>query len=274
VDPSNASGERRTDGEPAATGPGSAPAGASGSPEAPSTASPASASRAGDPVTEVLVAWAVACAVVAGIGALGERLHSAQAESAARIASTLVWIAVPVAIGLARRRSLEADGLAWRSPRRSLGLVALYGAVFLPLYTLVFFTVHGRGGWTFPSLSVPIVGLPANLIYAGLPEEIFFRGYAQPRLAGLWPGERPRRVLGIPLTRAIVAAAALFALTHAAFLPSSAWRTLAPLERLTTFLPGLLFGALREETGDVVAPALFHALCNAWLATLQHGYAT
>jgi hypothetical protein len=78
------------------------------------------------------------------------------------------------------------------------------------------------------------------------------------------------RVLFVPLSRPIVVAAALFAVTHVVFLANPL--SLAALERLTTFFPGLLFGALREESGDIVTPALFHALCNAWLYSIQHGY--
>lgn len=218
--------------------------------------------RPDDPWTEVLAAWAVAVAL---IWAAWRFLPG----DAPRLASAAIWLAIPVALHLARRRSFEAEGLAYNRPLRSLGRVLAYAAVFLPLYTIGFFAVFGRAGWEIPGPDVLLTAFVASLFYAALPEEVFFRGLVQPRLATLYP-EPPRRVAGIPLSKPIVIAAALFALTHAAFLPNPF--SLAGLERLTTFFPGLLFGALREDTGDVVAPALFHSLCNAWLSTLQLGY--
>lgn len=239
-------------------------------PRAPAEPAPAPPAPGGDPVTEVLAAWAIAIAAVwAGWRFLPETPAAALAP--------LLWIGVAIAAHLAKRRPLEPAGLAWKQPLRSLRLTATYAAVFLPLYGAGFYVFHrfepvAGETWRVPSLAIPLVGFVGNLVYAALPEEIFFRGFVQPRLAELWPGEKPRRVLGIPLTRAVVAAAALFALTHVAFLANPV--SLQGLERLTTFFPGLLFGALREETGDVVAPALFHAACNAWLSSLQSGYLT
>jgi membrane protease YdiL (CAAX protease family) len=232
-----------------------------------------STGRPEDPLGEVLLAWA---------GALGLIWLIAQALSreATEMVQALVWAAIPIGLALARRRPLLEEGIAWRSPRRTWGFVAIYALVFLPLYAAGFFAwVRAHPAppdavWRMPAPDVPLWAFVASLAYAALPEEVFFRGFVQPRLARLWPEDRARRVAGIPLTRAVVAAAALFAVTHVAFLPPAALLSTAALERLTTFFPGLLFGALREETGDVVAPALFHALCNAWLYTLQHGYLT
>ena len=39
--------------------------------------------------------------------------------------------------------------------------------------------------------------------------------------------------------------------------------------RLATFFPGLLFGWLRARTGNVVAPAVAHALSNLLLVVLD-----
>jgi membrane protease YdiL (CAAX protease family) len=102
---------------------------------------------------------------------------------------------------------------------------------------------------------------------------VFFRGFVQPRLATRLAGGTLRAIPFVPITRATVAAAALFATTHVVLefdLPNVL--SLGAAARLATFFPGILFGALREETGDVVAPAIFHALCNATLFALQARY--
>jgi uncharacterized protein len=97
-----------------------------------------------------------------------------------------------------------------------------------------------------------------QLLVVALPEELFYRGWMQSRLRRL-PG-RSRRVLGADLGPGFLATQALFALGHlATFQP---WR-------LGTFLPGLLFGWLRERAGGLAAPVVLHALSNLFLKVLE-----
>lgn len=97
-----------------------------------------------------------------------------------------------------------------------------------------------------------------HLLVVALPEEVFYRGFVQARLAPLF--RRRLRILGVDLGGHVVVASALFALSHLVVIP-------APF-RLAVFLPGLLFGWLRERTGSLVAPVLLHALSNVLLAVL------
>jgi membrane protease YdiL (CAAX protease family) len=82
-------------------------------------------------------------------------------------------------------------------------------------------------------------------LISGIAEEAFFRGALQPRVGWLW-------------------ASLLFGLAH--FHPRRELRVWS----LSAALAGLGFGALFDATGDLVAPALAHALVNAvnlrWLA--------
>jgi len=95
---------------------------------------------------------------------------------------------------------------------------------------------------------------PAQLVFVALKEEYFFRGVLQPALER---EEGPRRrVLGAPMGRGAVAAAALFALAH-----------LDPLSgldpsRLLTFFPALWFAWLRARTGSILPALLAHAAAN------------
>ena len=83
---------------------------------------------------------------------------------------------------------------------------------------------------------------------SGLAEEAFFRGALQPRVGWL-------------------AASLLFGLAH--FHPRRELRAWS----LSAALAGLGFGALFAASGDLVAPALAHALLNGlnlrWLARLE-----
>ena len=97
-----------------------------------------------------------------------------------------------------------------------------------------------------------------HLLVVALPEEVFYRGYVQSRLAPLF--RRRLRVLGVDMGGHVVLASALFALSHLVAIP-------APF-RLAVFFPGLLFGWLRERTGSLVAPVLLHACSNVLLAVL------
>src|SRR5687768_4593989 len=194
-----------------------------------------------DPWSEVLTAWAIALALV---WAAWRFLP----EAAAPFAATALWVGIPVAAHLLRGRSLEEAGFAFKNPARTVKLVAIYSAVFLPLFAVGFFAWSGRAGWTLPGAEIALVSFLGNLFFAAIPEEAFWRGFVQPRLAAAGSARPARRVLGIPLTRPIVWTAVLFAVTHVAFLDSPF--SLQALERLSPFFPGLLFGALREETGD------------------------
>ncbi len=94
--------------------------------------------------------------------------------------------------------------------------------------------------------------------FVALAEEFFYRGYLQGRL-NLLLGHR-RQVLGAPVGAGLPIGSAVFALHH--LLVSS-----APQD-LLVFFPALAFGWLREATGSVLAPALFHAACNVFAGLL------
>ena len=92
-----------------------------------------------------------------------------------------------------------------------------------------------------------------QVVLVGLPEEAFFRGYVQTRLADAWPA--PRRWLGAPVRPVVlVLQALLFAAVHLATEPH--------VQKLAVFFPGLLFGWLRARRGGIGASILFHAASN------------
>lgn len=92
--------------------------------------------------------------------------------------------------------------------------------------------------------------IATQIVLVAVPEEFFYRGYIQPALLQLSTHEnQTRRIVWV-----IVLTSALFALGHV--LVYWHWT------RLMVFFPSLAFGFLRQRTGGIFAPAMFHAACN------------
>ncbi len=98
-----------------------------------------------------------------------------------------------------------------------------------------------------------------ELLGVALPEELFYRGYMQAALGRIFT--KKVRILGAEMGWEVVIAAVLFALGHLITVPA--------LFRLAVFFPGLLFGYLRERSGSLVAPIVFHAMSNCLMYGLQ-----
>jgi membrane protease YdiL (CAAX protease family) len=102
-----------------------------------------------------------------------------------------------------------------------------------------------------------------QLLVIALPEEMFYRGYLQPRLERVLP---PRfNVLGARVGLAVVITSAIFAVGHLA--------TALHPSRLAVFFPSLLFGWLAKRSGGVGAAVVFHAACNLFASYLARSYA-
>ncbi len=101
-----------------------------------------------------------------------------------------------------------------------------------------------------------------QLLVVALPEEMFYRGWMQTAWARAAPG-RGVTVLGARLGAGFLWTQLLFAAGHLVVLQP--WR-------LATFFPGLLFGWVRERTGDVAAAVVLHALSNLLIATLEASF--
>ena len=113
---------------------------------------------------------------------------------------------------------------------------------FGPLWALTFLIVH--------------LGLVA------LPEEWFFRGYLLARLDEQFG--RPWRVLGVMVGPGLIYSSLAFALLHPILIPG--------VHRLLVFFPALLFGWLREKTGNIGAAIVVHAACNLLQAIAAQAY--
>lgn len=183
----------------------------------------------------------------------------------------LLFIYAPVA--LCRWRGVDSydyplaipafsDRKAWWEAARLAGIVI--AVIFVPwligyhLYQTTLFGYAFEG--TLPSQPVMLVGY--HLFFVAIPEEFFYRGYMQTRLAEIYP---PRwTVLGTKVGPALLITCVLFAFGHT--LVQFQWWHFA------IFFPSLVFGWLRNRSGGVVAGAFFHAWANITVSTLDTMY--
>ena len=121
-------------------------------------------------------------------------------------------------------------------------------------------------GWISPTISAPIAMLELIAIHTigvALPEELFYRGFLQPKLCQSF-ADRPIGA-GFVWNPGIAVAAALFAAAH--FLGEYNPARLGP------FFPALLFGLLRRRSGSIASAVLLHAAFNVLGAMLFAGLA-
>jgi membrane protease YdiL (CAAX protease family) len=124
--------------------------------------------------------------------------------------------------------------------------------VLLPYVFFQQIFVGGGGQEELASVEKIFSLILIELFLVSLPEEVFFRGYLQTHLEDVFP--KRFRLLGASFGFGMILTAALFVLSH--FLLTR------HLFSLAVFFPALVFGWLKERTGKVVAPAVFHALAN------------
>jgi membrane protease YdiL (CAAX protease family) len=184
--------------------------------------------------------------------------------------AALLFVLVPDARIRARAESWQdyglpwwglADGRTWRSWGRGAASGLGVSLVVLPVFALALLAgARAAGLQPVFQLRVPAglaLAAATQMLAIALPEELFYRGWMQTGWARSGPS---RRVLGAEIGPGFLATQALFAAGHLV--------TLQPW-RLATFFPGLLFGWLRARTGNVVAPAVAHALSNLLVLVLD-----
>ncbi len=101
-----------------------------------------------------------------------------------------------------------------------------------------------------------------QFVAIAFPEEFFFRGYLHTRLNQIFG--TPRRLFGAAVGSSLFLTAGIFMLFHL-LLSVNLWN-------VGVFFPALVFGWLRDRTGSITAPTLFHAFSNIGLFTIQGHY--
>lgn len=237
---------------------------------------------------EVLATWATAIGLLALAGLVARAEPTGVLLANLAGVGALLFILLPDRQLRARGEDWGDYGLAWWgvADRRTWAAWGR-GGLWAGVAALLIFPLFAAGFWAFAealpglprglrSLLAPYTAAPRphprlpeglalqallQLLVVALPEELFYRGWMQGTLRRL-PG-RPVRVLGADLGPGFLLTQLLFAAGHlAAFQP---WR-------LWTFFPGLVFGWLRERTGGLAAPVIFHALSNLFLKVLEASF--
>ena len=177
----------------------------------------------------------------------------------------LIFIIASVAAIRAGREDPREFGWTLRGWVRSLAETGVTSLVIFPIffaagYFVIYYNIQGTAG------SVPKDPPNADeffnlalyyFLYVALSEELFFRGYLQTRLSQIFKG---RMLIGkINFSLACVAAAAVFAAGHVIVHGNTS---------VFVFFPALVFGLLRDRTRGLLAPFLFHGLCNMSMAVL------
>ncbi|MCS7233083.1 MAG: CPBP family intramembrane metalloprotease [Synergistetes bacterium] len=138
------------------------------------------------------------------------------------------------------KKHWESYGITLKSWEKSLKLCALASLIFLLPFTIASIALsisQGFRGITFSAALYQFIGV-------ALPEELFFRGYLQTEISKLT----------LNPWKSIILTSILFTVVHL-------FKGITPVN-VGVFLPSLIFGYLREETGSILASTIFHALSN------------
>ncbi len=169
------------------------------------------------------------------------------------VAAILIY--VPILHSQRRRERITYLDRSWSDLKRSLVWFGVATIIILPSFLI------GNQYWqewvmnrAFMPRMVPELWLVIfdQLFLVALPEELFFRGWFQDRMNRIFPSKWS--ILGARLGWGWIGTALFFAAAHSVI--HYQWWHFA------IFFPALLFGWLRERTGTVTAPSLWHALGN------------
>ena len=179
--------------------------------------------------------------------------------------AAILFVYLPAFVVRKEKDSLKIIGLKSNTLIKDIKFALIFTLVFLFIYSIGFhFHIKILTAMKFN------FNLPDNFIYycinqlilIGIPEEVFYRGYVYNRLKKV--SVKRWRIFGVDTGWYLIVSSLLFALGH--FLVGF------NLMRLGVFFPSLVFGWLRDKTGNIYASAIFHASCNILMLCLQSSY--
>ncbi len=172
---------------------------------------------------------------------------------AVMVAALLIY--VPVIHAAWRKEKITYLDRSWKQWKFSLKWFGIWFLLVMPSFLI---GNHYWQQWVFGGVFMPKM-LPNmggifvdQLFLVAIPEEMFFRGWFQPRLDTL--SKKRWNIFGVQLGWTWILGAAIFATAHT--LIHFQWWHFA------IFFPSLLFIWLKEKTGTITAPALFHCVAN------------
>lgn len=175
------------------------------------------------------------------------------------------FLYVLVAVMLIRKRPFDFIDRSLRMFMNGVAYFTVSSLIVFPLYLIgahiwmiYVFGKHGFHLAAFPGIWMVL----SQVLLVALPEEFFFRGYMQTTLDKVFP--KKWRVLGADLGWGWIITCIVFAFSHS-FVHYAWWH-------FSILFPALLFGWLRERTGSITAPVLFHALSNVMSDLVARSY--
>ncbi|MBI2340636.1 MAG: CPBP family intramembrane metalloprotease [Deltaproteobacteria bacterium] len=210
-------------------------------------------------ITETCIAWAVvitACHLawrLQGVAWIAENTS---------LVSAVFLLYTPLVIYYRKKGKIAFLDASLSGFGKSVVIFLIFSAIIFPLaavgnhfYQRIFFSFGYHPG-LFPK---PAKWALFQLLLVALPEEFFFRGYFLERMNEIF-GKR-WRLLGASVGGGLFVTSLVFALSHS-LIHVQWWH-------IFIFFPALAFGWLKEKTGTITAPILFHTTANAfsyWVA--------
>jgi uncharacterized protein len=173
-----------------------------------------------------------------------------------------IWLYLPAAAIFINKQKLDDFAVSNIKPVKSIVWFLIASLAIFPVFYLgaaagATKLLHLTFRLTIPAHFWPL--FLGQLLLVALPEEWFFRGYFQAKMNRVFG--RKWKLFGAEFGPGFFITALVFALAH--LLGGQTW------DRLLVFFPALVFGWLREKTGSLAAPVLFHFASNLGFIIFQ-----
>jgi len=166
-----------------------------------------------------------------------------------------IWIIVPSLVLIFQNKKFKDYGISIRGWKQSLKITLVASVIILTAYLIgyyVYTTVICNKTFS-PVIQENLMLSTINMIlFVGLPEEYFFRGYLQSELNFAFG--KKYSFLKVKFGPGLFIASLIFTLSHV-FIRGDP-------SRFNTIFVSLILGWLREKSGTIVAPIGFHTLSN------------
>lgn len=174
----------------------------------------------------------------------------------------LTFFLVPLFLTRRRKETFESLGIHLRNVKSAISLSLKVLFLTFPPFVFLFWLWNRYVPMGSPLSMTPLAWVSVvvfHFFYVSIPEELFYRGYIQGKINRVYPPLLS--VFGVKIGYGVPVSAVLFALGHFII-------NFHPF-RLGVFFPSLIFGWMRDKTGGILAPAIYHALCNVLVILLE-----
>ncbi|MBN2341033.1 MAG: CPBP family intramembrane metalloprotease [Deltaproteobacteria bacterium] len=177
-----------------------------------------------------------------------------------------LFIFLPVIVLDRRGKPYERYGMKFQSPLPDFPMIFMLAAITWPPIVAAVFLFPEMWQLQLPNwtLNVPagyVSTFVAHFLVVALPEEFFFRGYLLGRLDDIFTGRIT--ILGAKIGHGLWISSLVFAVGH--------FSVDFHASRLLVFFPALAFGYLKIKRNSIIAPIIFHGLCNVFMDIFRSG---